>query len=104
MQRKIWPYEPTVLITISLFRGGPVVWTPEGPNLKFWESEKAKSKSMEELQANEEVPHDMVEKEEALPILPQVQEVQVTTHEPLYTPKGEALLQKLQVQRLQLEG
>ena len=34
----------------------------------------------------------MVEKEEALPIFPQVQEVQVSTHEPLYTPGGEALL------------
>ena len=45
----------------------------------------------------------MVEKEEALPIFPQVQKVQVATHELLYTLEGEASLQQLEAQRLQLE-
>ena len=50
IQRKHWPYEPTIPITIS-FEGGPVVWTLEGPNLEFWEEEKVKDakQSMEEL-------------------------------------------------------
>ena len=46
----------------------------------------------------QEVPHDMVEKKGALPILSQVQEIQVATHEPLYTPEREASLQQLEVE------
>ena len=41
-----------------------------GPNLEFWESEKAKYKSMEMLQPNEEEEKEVViEKKEEDPIL-----------------------------------
>lgn len=68
---KIWPHEPSIPFTISLFEGGPVVWNLAGSNMSFWKSEEKKTKlPWEELQPiKEEKEVDVAKKEEDLILL-----------------------------------
>lgn len=67
--QKRWPYQPFLPFTISLFKGGLVVWTPDGPNIPFWESKEKLKLPWEEVQPIEEDKEVEVEQKEDDPIL-----------------------------------
>lgn len=57
-------------MTISLFQDGLVVWTPNGPNMEFWESESKPTKLPgEELQPATQRKEVAIKKKEEDPIL-----------------------------------
>lgn len=54
--RERWlDHEPSTPVTISFFKGGPIVWAPNGPSMEFWENETKLTKlPWEELPPIEE--------------------------------------------------
>jgi hypothetical protein len=68
--QKRWPHEASIPVTISLFEGGPFIWTLDDTNMEFWEKKMEKiEQQREELQPTEENKEVAIKKKEDDPIL-----------------------------------